>query len=111
MLPEATPEFSALPAQRMRLIDRGVLNPGLWADGVAFDPATIGDKAAFAYPTNFLKAWSLCWSMACPKSGRARGPALFPARCCVGRIHAWGTCLKPGTFLCPETLRAYTKRA
>lgn len=50
MLPDATPEFSALPAQRMRLIDRSVLKQGMWADVLVFDPATIREKDAFTPP-------------------------------------------------------------
>ena len=49
-LEEAIRKFSALPAQRMRLADRGVLKAGLWADVVVFDPGTITDKATFEEP-------------------------------------------------------------
>jgi dihydroorotase/N-acyl-D-amino-acid deacylase len=49
-LPEAIRKFSALPAQRMRLTDRGVLKQGMWADVVVFDPAKITDKATFENP-------------------------------------------------------------
>jgi N-acyl-D-amino-acid deacylase len=49
-LEDAIRKFSALPAQRMRLTDRGVLKAGMWADVVIFDPATIRDLATFADP-------------------------------------------------------------
>jgi N-acyl-D-amino-acid deacylase len=49
-LPEAIRKFTALPAQRMRLTDRGVLKQGMWADIVVFDPATIKDAATFESP-------------------------------------------------------------
>ena len=49
-LPDAIRKFTALPAQRMRLTDRGVLKKGMWADVVIFDPATITDKATYENP-------------------------------------------------------------
>ena len=49
-LPDAIRKFSALPAQRMRLADRGVLKEGMWADVVVFDPETIRDLATFENP-------------------------------------------------------------
>jgi N-acyl-D-amino-acid deacylase len=49
-LEDAIRKFSALPAQRMRFTDRGVLKAGMWADVVIFDPATIRDVADFEKP-------------------------------------------------------------
>lgn len=49
-LEDAIRKFSALPAQRMRFIDRGVLKQGMAADIVIFDPATIHDLATFENP-------------------------------------------------------------
>src|SRR5215472_14275323 len=49
-LEDAIRKFTALPAQRMRLSDRGVLKAGLWADVVIFDPETITDRATFENP-------------------------------------------------------------
>jgi dihydroorotase/N-acyl-D-amino-acid deacylase len=49
-LEDAIRKFSALPAQRMRLTDRGVLKAGMWADIVIFDPARVHDVATFENP-------------------------------------------------------------
>ncbi len=49
-LEDAIRKFTALPAQRMRLTDRGVLKLGMWADVVIFDPASIRDLATFEQP-------------------------------------------------------------
>ncbi len=54
-LPEAIRKMAALPAQKLRLADRGVIKAGLWADIVVFDPQTITDVATFADPNQLSK--------------------------------------------------------
>jgi N-acyl-D-amino-acid deacylase len=54
-LEDAIRKFSALPAQRMRLTDRGVLKMGMWADLVVFDPETISDVATYDDPNRLSK--------------------------------------------------------
>jgi N-acyl-D-amino-acid deacylase len=49
-LPDAIRKFSALPASRLRLADRGVIKAGMWADIVVFNPETITDLATFDKP-------------------------------------------------------------
>lgn len=46
-LPDAIRKFTALPAQRLYLTDRGTLKKGMWADIVVFDLANIQDKATY----------------------------------------------------------------
>lgn len=49
-LQDAIRKFTALPAQRLGLTDRGVLKVGMWADMTVFDPEKIHDVATFEKP-------------------------------------------------------------
>jgi len=49
-LPEAIHKMTALPAERLKIADRGRVAPGQKADIVVFDPATISDRATFEAP-------------------------------------------------------------
>jgi N-acyl-D-amino-acid deacylase len=49
-LSDAIRKFSALPAQREHLVDRGLLKLGMWADVVVFDADRIHEVATFEDP-------------------------------------------------------------
>lgn len=49
-LPFAIHASSAMAAQTFHLTDRGMLRAGYYADVIAFDPATVADRATYEHP-------------------------------------------------------------
>jgi N-acyl-D-amino-acid deacylase len=49
-LEEAVRKMTSLPAQFLGLTDRGRLTPGMWADVVVVDPATVANRATYREP-------------------------------------------------------------
>jgi N-acyl-D-amino-acid deacylase len=52
-LPEAIRRLTGLPATNLGLKGRGFLKPGMFADVVVFDPATIADRATYENPHQY----------------------------------------------------------
>lgn len=52
-LEEAIRKMTSFPAQRLGLMDRGVLRPGAWADIVVFDLERLHDRATNLYPHTY----------------------------------------------------------
>lgn len=49
-LEDAIHRITGLPAARLRLVDRGVLREGAYADITVFDPETVGDRGTYLEP-------------------------------------------------------------
>ncbi len=52
-LPDAIRKLAAQPSTNLGLARRGLLKPGMYADVVVFDPATIADTATFEKPHQY----------------------------------------------------------
>ena len=52
-LEEAVRKMTSLPASRMGLADRGIVRPGMAADVVVFDPATVRERSTYADPLHY----------------------------------------------------------
>ncbi len=52
-LEEAIRKMTSANASKIRIFDRGLLRPGMWADVTVFDPATIADHATYTKPHQY----------------------------------------------------------
>jgi N-acyl-D-aspartate/D-glutamate deacylase len=90
-LEEAVRKMTSLPANRLGLADRGILRPGMKADVVVFDPATVKDMATYENPAQYSQgiAWVLVNGRAVVADGK-------PTNALPGQILR-GPGYKPGT--------------
>ncbi len=86
-LEEAVRKFTALPAGRMRLTDRGVLKAGLAADVVVFDAEKLRDLATFEEPNQLSVGmeWVLVNGVPVVAEGKLTGA--LPGRVLKGKGH------------------------
>jgi len=87
-LEDAIRKFSALPAQRMRLADRGALKAGMWADIVIFDPATVHDVATFENPNQLSQGMEYVLVNGVPVIEQGKMTGALPGRVLRGRGYA-----------------------
>ncbi len=52
-LPEAIRKMTSMNAEKLRILDRGMVREGLIADLVVFDPESVADRATFARPHQY----------------------------------------------------------
>ena len=83
-LEDAIRKFSALPAQKLRLSDRGVLKQGMWADVVIFDPAGLRDLATFDNPNQLSVGMQYVLVNGVPVISEAKMTNALPGRVIKG---------------------------
>jgi len=79
-LEDAIRKFSALPAQRLRLVDRGALKAGMWADVVIFDLATVRDLATFDNPNQLSEGMEYVLVNGVPVVDEAKMTGALPGK-------------------------------
>jgi N-acyl-D-amino-acid deacylase len=82
---DAIRKFSALPAGRMRIADRGVLKAGMWADVVIFDPDTIHDLATFEKPNQLSEGMRFVLVNGVPVISEGKMTGALPGKVIVGQ--------------------------
>jgi dihydroorotase/N-acyl-D-amino-acid deacylase len=83
-LEDAIRKFTALPAQQMRLTDRGVLKQGMWADVVIFDPAIIHDLATYEQPNQLSKGMEYVLVNGVPVIAEGKMTGALPGKVLLG---------------------------
>ncbi len=84
-LEDAIRKFSALPAGRMRIADRGVLKAGMWADVIVFDPETIRDLATFEKPNQLSEGMRFVLVNGVPVISEGKMTGALPGKVILGQ--------------------------
>src|ERR1700686_618182 len=87
-LEDAIRKFTALPAQRMRLTDRGVLKQGMYADIVVFDPETVRDVATFDDPNRLSEGMDFVMINGTPVIENGKMTGALPGKALRGAGYA-----------------------
>jgi N-acyl-D-amino-acid deacylase len=84
-LSDAIRKFSALPAQREHLNDRGVLKLGMWADITVFDASEIHDVATYEDPNRLSVGMQYVLVNGVPVIDRGKMTGALPGRVLHGQ--------------------------
>jgi N-acyl-D-amino-acid deacylase len=108
-LSDAIRKFSALPAQREHLGDRGVLKVGMWADVVVFDAQTIHEVATFEDPNQLSVGMNYVLVNGIPVIDMGKMTGALPGRVLNGpgiqrEASVAGNARRSGARLVPATL-------
>jgi N-acyl-D-amino-acid deacylase len=87
-LEDAVRKMTSLPAQILRLKDRGLLREGYWADLVIFDPATVKDRGTYERPAQYPAGISDVLVNGVPVVRNGEHTGKKPGKVIVGGGHA-----------------------
>lgn len=79
-LEEAIRKMTGLSAANVGIKDRGVIQPGAFADLVLFDPATVSDRSTFEDPAALSTGISKVWVNGVPVWQDGKSTGAFPGR-------------------------------
>lgn len=85
-LEEAIRHMTSAPAQRLGLLDRGIVRPGMVADLVAFDPDAIRDTSTYEEPRSLPEGIAHVWIAGVPTVEDGRRTEHLPGRALRSRF-------------------------
>ena len=103
-LPEAIRKMTSLPAQRLKLADRGTIRSGMKADLVLFDPETVADRSTFEKPHELSVGIRTVFVNGEAVWDNGKTPGARPGRVIPGPGAAAGTLLIVGGGPIPDLL-------